>query len=540
MWKRCAVLLLLVSFPALAKPPRLTLFITVDALGSDVLLRNRPRLKGGLAQILSQGAYFPYARYGYAEAVTASGHATLATGANPWRHGIVSNRVVNRSSGKDEAILADPGHPLLEAPPSSADVSPENLLAETLSDRLRVATQGRGKSVAIAGKPRASITMAGRLGQAWWFNEPVGKFVTGTYYLKEFPAWMKAFNDKKLPESYFQKEWVLAAPAREYVGDDDRPFESDWHGLKRTFPHPLTGGLPSPGPQSAAAFASSPYFNDVLVQLAKAAIAGEGLGKDDIPDLLSIGFSAIDRIYHLYGPYSWEMQDALIRLDRSLTELISAAEKAAGGRANLLVVLTADHGGAAIPEEWAAMGLPSARVHPNLFVQGLTKELAAKFGGANDLVLGIEECDVYLNNKVLTDKKIDAPAVRRAAVQWLQRQPQVAYAVSRDEINGLDTSAGLLRALRLGFHPDRSGDVLFLLKPFQVQTEEATGTNHGTPYSYDAQVPVVFMGKGVKPGTYRSEIDPVDVAPTAAAVLEIGSPASAEGKVRSEALGAAP
>ena len=141
--------------------------------------------------------------------VTAAGHATLATGANPWRHGIVSNRVFNRSTGKEESALADANHPVLEAPLSGEDVSPENLMAETLADRLRVATQRRGKAIALSAKGRASIALGGRLGQAYWFNDTVGKFVTGTWYTKEFPAWFKAFNDKKLPESYFGKEWAL-------------------------------------------------------------------------------------------------------------------------------------------------------------------------------------------------------------------------------------------------------------------------------------------------------------------------------------------
>lgn len=531
---RWALALLLLAGPALAKPPRLTLFISVDAMGSEVFLRYRPSFKAGLAQLSSQGAVFPTARFGFAEAVTAAGHATLATGANPWRHGIVSNRIYDRATGKELPILGDPKHPVLEAPPANEDVSPENLIAETLSDRLRLFTQGRGKAVAVSSKPRAAIALAGRLGQAWWFNEQVGKFVTGTYYAKEFPAWLKAFNQKKLPESYFSKEWGLTLPAAQYAGEDDRPFESDWHGLGRTFPHSLSGGLPSPGPQSNAALASSPFMNDVLVQLAKAAIEGEQLGKDEVPDLLSVSFSATDRIYHLYGPTSWEMQDAMIRLDRAIAALLAAAEKAAGGKQNLLVVLSADHGGANVPEEWAAAGMSAGRVNPAAIEQALEKELQARFG-ATDLVAGIEEVDLYLNGKAIAEKKLDAAAVRRAAAHWLAAQPPVAVAIARDDLEAQGRS-GLTQALRRGYYPERSGDVLFMVRAFQVLTEESSGTNHGTPYAYDALVPVIFAGKGVKPGVYRQEIDPIDVAPTVAALMEMPPPALSEGEVRAEAL----
>jgi hypothetical protein len=529
--------LLLASAPALAKPPRLTVFISVDALGADLLARSRYRLKGGIGKLANDGAYFPAARFGFAETVTAAGHATLATGANPWRHGIVSNRVINRYTGKSEAIFADASHPVLEAPLSTDDVSPLALQAETLSDRLRLSSQGQGKSIAIAGKARAAIALAGRLGQAWWFHEGVGKWVTGTYYVKEFPAWVKAVNDKRPADGFFGKEWALTEPKNSYLGDDDRPFESDWYGMGRTFPHPLSGGLTAPGPQSYQAAASSPNLNDLTVAFARAAIEGEGLGKDEQPDLLSISFSALDRIYHLYGPYSWEVQDALIRLDKAVGELITAAEKAAGGKNNLLVVLSADHGGAAIPEEWAAAGMPGVRINPAQITQGLNKELQSKFGGG-EWIAGIEEIDLYLNSKTLAEKKVDGAAVRRAAAAWLASKPAVAIAVARDDLNGVDPSAGLLPALRFNYFPERSGDVLFVLKPFHVLNEEPAGTTHGTPYAYDAQVPVILLGKGVRPGYYRAQIDITDLAPTVAALMEMGAPALAEGSPRAEALNA--
>jgi predicted AlkP superfamily pyrophosphatase or phosphodiesterase len=527
-----AGILLILSSPAMARPPRLTLFIVVDALGSDLLLRSRPYLKLGLAKLLSGGAYFPIARFEYAYLKTAPGHATLATGANPWRHGMVTNRLVNRSTGKLEPILGDPNHPILEAPPTSDDVSPQNLLTETLSDRLRVATHGRGKSVAIAGKPMAAILLAGRLGQAWWFNDSLGKFVTGTFYAKEFPAWVKAFNQRKLPETYFDKQWTLSLPAKEYLGEDDRPYERDSKGLGRTFPHPLTAGLSAPGPESYQALRSSPYLDEVLVQFAKAAMEGEGLGRHAAPDLLSISFSAFDWIYHLYGPYSWEIQDAMVKLDRSIGELLSAAERASGGKENLLVVLSADHGGAAIPEEWAAAGLPGIRLSPISIEQGLSKELLAKFGAR--VVSGVQGLEVYLNDAAMAENKLDGAAVRRAAAQWLSSQPELALATTKDELAGAGDRAGWLARWRKGYYPDRSGDVFFLPHPFVVVDSAKEGAEHGTPYAYDSEVPVIFWGKGVRSGIFRQAVSPVDVAPTVAALLEIGDPASVEGTSRSE------
>lgn len=533
MTRWLVVALLVVAGVSFAKPPRLTLFISVDSLGSDVFQKNRARFKSGFARLMNEGAIYPVARYQLIECVTGVGHASMATGAYPHRHGVVGNKNFNRTTGKLEACLADATHPVLEAPAAVEDVSPANLLAETVSDRLRTATQLRGKSVVISGKGRAAVAMAGRLGDAWWFHEQVGKFVTGTWYRKEFPTWVKTFNDKKIPDGYHGKRWELLGNPKDYVGDDERPFESDWYGMSKVFPHPLTGGLPSPGPQSYSALASSPMMNDVMVEFAKAAIDGEQLGKDDVPDMLSVSFSAVDRTYHLYGPTSWEMQDQLARFDKSLGDLIAAAEKAAGGKANLLVVLTGDHGGANIPEEWASMGLDGVRIAPATIQKAANDELEKRFAVPN-LVAAIEEMDVYLDWKGIEGKKLDPVVVRRAAAAILSKQPDIQLAIARDDLDGANPF-GLGEALHNSFHPDRSGDVLIVMKPFHVLEGEKAGTSHGAPWSYDSEVPLMLFGKSVKPGFYATQAQPIDLAPTVSAILEMGAPASSEGHVLSEA-----
>jgi predicted AlkP superfamily pyrophosphatase or phosphodiesterase len=531
--RRASLLLLLLAGPALARPPRLTLFIAVDGLGSEVFLRNRPHYRAGFARLLAEGATFPVVRYQLAECVTAAGHATLATGAWPWRHGAVGNRFFDRAAGKLVPMFFDPGHPVLEAPAAIEDSSPLALQAETVSDRLRAATGLKGKSVTLSGKGRSAVALAGRLGDAWWFHEQVGKFVTGTWYRKEVPAWVKAFNDRHLPDAYQGKSWELALPAKEYQGEDDRPFESEPDGLGRTFPHPLGGGAAQPGPAAWAALASTPMLDDVLVELAKAALEGEQLGKDDVPDLLQVSFSPLDRTYHLWGPSSWEMQDHLVRLDRALGELIAAAERAAG-RGNLLVVLSSDHGGAEVPEAWAAMGLDGVRVPLAGMQKAVGDELEHRFG-APGLVAALEGIDLYLDGKVLEGHKLDGPAVRRAAAAFLARQPDVQLAVAREDLPALD-AAGLGPAVRHSVFGDRSGDVLVVLKPFRVLQSETRGTSHGTPWSYDAEVPLLLLGRGVKPGQYLVPASAVDVAPTLSALLELGSPAMCEGTALGEAL----
>jgi hypothetical protein len=150
-------------------------------------------------------------------------------------------------------------------------------------------------------------------------------------------------------------------------------------------------------------------------------------------------------------------------------------------------------------------------------------------------VTAIEESDVYLDAKAMEGKKLDAMAVRRWAAAFLQKQPDLQAAISRDDVGTQDPS-GLGKAFSNSCYPERSGDVLMVLKPFHVLESEKAGTSHGTPWSYDSEVPLFLFGRGVKPGVYGQVVRPIDLAPTVSAILEMGSPASSEGLVLSDAL----
>jgi hypothetical protein len=197
-------------------------------------------------------------------------------------------------------------------------------------------------------------------------------------------------------------------------------------------------------------------------------------------------------------------------------------------------VLSADHGGANIPEEWASIGMDGVRVSPVTIQKALNEELEKKFA-LPGLVLSIEESDVYLDVKAIETKKLDPAVVRRFAAAFLQKQADLQTAIARDDVGTADPS-GLGRSFGNSYHPERSGDVLMVLKPFHVLEFEKAGTSHGTPWSYDSEVPIMLLGKGVKPGVYGQVVRPIDLAPTVSAVLEMGAPASNEGHALSEAL----
>jgi hypothetical protein len=178
--------------------------------------------------------------------------------------------------------------------------------------------------------------------------------------------------------------------------------------------------------------------------------------------------------------------------------------------------------------------MDGVRVSPSSLQKVVDDELEKKFGVAH-LVAAIEETDLYLDYKALETKKLDVVAVRRAAATVLSAQPDLQLAVSRDDLAATD-AAGLGEVLRHGYWAGRSGDVLLVTRPFHVLEGEAHGTSHGTPWAYDAEVPILLMGRGIKPGVFATRPRMIDLAPTLSVLMEMGAPAMSEGHAIDDAL----
>lgn len=111
-----------------------------------------------------------------------------------------------------------------------------------------------------------------------------------------------------------------------------------------------------------------------------------------------------------------------------------------------------------------------------------------------------------------------------------------AGAYTRDELEHSGALDRLGLMVRRSYLPARSGDVMFVLKPFYVNGGDSAGTNHGQPDDYDTHVPLIFFGTQFKQGAYRFEVSPIDLAPTISEVLGIEYPPSREGRVLYEAI----
>ena len=530
-------------------PIRFVLQITVDGLRGDLLSRYGDRFgEKGFRYLLDTGAVFANAHYNHANTETIVGHGTLATGAHPSQHGMVGNVWLDRESGELIYNIEDPDHlplPTRDEKVESAQLdpaqklsrtkgrSPVPILASTLSDELAVHYAGRAKIFAVAGKDRSAVSMAGHAGKAFWYSSDTGDYGTSTYYYDAYPEWVAQWNAKRLAQSHSGKSWSLLNKPDTYLlaEFDDRPYETDLKGYGRTFPHPY-------GPADSKLFPSLVFIGPVGDQLtndfAKALIENEGLGQDDIPDYLAVGFSSVDAVNHFFGPSSLENEDIVLQLDRTLEDLLAFVDEKVGLE-HTLIVLSADHGMAEMPEFMAERGLHVGRIHPDDVVNTVNQVGLDRFGVA-DLAKQFFRPYVYLNDEVITAANLDRALVEKTVADALTQTKGIALAVSSSALQTM-ADTPLLRRIRNNYHPERSGDIYVVQDQYWFLFEEGPiAAMHGSPWRYDTFVPLIFSGPGISAKTVYRTVHPVDVAPTLAARLGIKPPSSSSGTPLREAL----
>jgi Type I phosphodiesterase / nucleotide pyrophosphatase len=384
--------------------------------------------------------------------------------------------------------------------------------------------------VAVSGKDRSAIMLGGYLADAaYWM---VGTdFVTSTYYRRELPGWVREFNAGGPARASLGKIWNRLLPASAYAlaGPDDDPAERDEAGLGRSFPHPIT---------SAAALDRSPFSNDILAEFAMRAVRAESLGQDTVPDLLAVAFSANDRVGHAYGPDSHEVLDVTVRLDRTLERLFGYLDRTVG-LSNVVMVLTADHGVAPMPEVLRRLrpGAPARRIRPDSITAPVVRALDARYGpaGGAGWIAYHDFPHLNLNLGVLRSKRAAVAEAERIAAAAVASVPGVHEALTatdlaRQRLEGVRTSAVL------SFHPRRSPSVYYQLEPYLVVADGSAGAEHGSRWAYDQQVPVLWYGGSIRPGERHGRIEVADVAPTLSAILGVGAPGGSEGRVLQEML----
>jgi predicted AlkP superfamily pyrophosphatase or phosphodiesterase len=493
-------------------PVRLVLLIAVDQFRPDYLMRfGAPG--AGLRTLLTRGAVFSSAYLEHGITVTAVGHATMLSGATPAVSGIIENAWHERASKSLVESITDRDVQIVGGTASAGiGASPRRMLVPTLGDQMKLAsaavpgTPQAPRVIGISLKDRSAILPAGHAADAAYFFRG-GRFVTSTYYRASLPAWVEAVNARRLPDTYAGKAWTFEGGSRPYPAE--------------------------PGPKLDAAVTASPAGNELVLAMATAALEHEQLGQRGVTDVLTVSFSSNDSVGHAHGPESPEVRDITKHTDRQLQALLDEVDRRVGlGRT--LVAFTSDHGVAPLPEAATALRLPAGRFAAQTLYTAIETALTAKFG-AGPWVARPSLPMVYLDHELIASRGVDAAEVRRVAAEAAARVPRVARVYTRDAIlEGRVPRDIISDRITRGYHRDRSGDLHVVLDAHWMTA--AVGSTHGSPYGYDAHIPLILMGPGVEPGTYPDHVALNDLAPTLAWLIGVEPPSGSQGRVLTEAL----
>jgi predicted AlkP superfamily pyrophosphatase or phosphodiesterase len=490
------------------------LAIVIDQFRYDYLLRFRQDYNAGLARLLDKGAVFADAHYLHALTVTAVGHSTFLSGAPPSISGIVGNEWFDRESGGSVTSVFDPNSKLVGGIPDQPGSSPRRLLVSTVTDELKVQNP-ESKVIGVSIKDRSAILPAGHMADgAYWYSTESNTWVTSSYYRGDLPEWAKKLNQEEPYKRSIGGKWLPFDAAN----DSATPFCSMVAGSATRF---------------CGALEATPWGNEMIEEFAERAIDGEDLGRHAGTDVLTVSFSSNDYVGHAVGPDDPAVRDISIRTDRLLGKLFTFAEQRVG-TGNMLVIVTADHGVAPVPEVNAARKMPGDRLSEFELNQRMTNALTKRFGPGKWLLPG-PVITPYLNLDLIHTRKLDPAEVERVAADAALTEKHIARAYTRHELlTGRVQQDTIGRAVSLGFNGSRSGDLYILQEPYCLF--EATGASHGTPYDYDTHVPVIFLGPGIKSGVYYGTVAVNDIAPTLAAILGVAQPSGSIGRVLSEML----
>ncbi len=497
------------QFP-LPPRPKLVLFIAIDQFRYDYLTRFRSEYTGGLKTLLDRGAIFANANLEHYPTVTAIGHSTMLTGATPSISGIVGNDWFDRKSGKSVTSVSDETTKLLGGGDRTGS-SPRRLLVSTVGDELKRSNLSvTPKVFGLSLKDRSAILPAGHMADgAFWYSSDTGEFVSSTYYYKDLPEWAQKFNQEKHPEKFAGKVWISGTN-----GNTERKL------------------MEKPGPMLYSGVYSSPYGNDMLALFAERALIAEKLGHRGTTDLLSVSFSSNDAVGHAFGPDSVEAHTISLNVDKALGHLLNAVDKHIG-LDNVVIALTADHAVSPKPEVLEEQNMPGGRLKGNFFAP-MQEALEKKFG-AGKWILSTAGSSPYLNYELIAEKNLLPAEVRKVAAESITNHPNVFRVYTRDQIlNGRSAIDRIDERVFRGFNAKNSGDLEVILNPYWIRG--TTAATHGSPFNYDTHIPLVLMGKSIRPGFYYQHAAQNDLAPTLAALLSVEIPSGSMGRILHEAF----
>ena len=516
--------------------PKLMVGIVVDQMRYEYLNRYYDTFgQGGFKRLINDGFVLENAHYNYTPTVTGPGHASVYTGTTPSIHGIIGNDWYDKDLDKHVNCVNDPRFAPVGSSGGNGDVSPWRMRSTTVTDELKINSQGNSKVISISWKDRGAVLPGGHAPNgAYWVDIKSTAFITSTYYQQQLPKWLVDFNTRGLPDLYLSGVWKPIMPLAKYIqsGPDNSPYENILPGKETpTFPYNLSE-LRTKSSDFEVLYVT-PFSNDYITEVTLAALSGEKLGKGQWTDFLAISYSAPDALGHAVGPNAVELQDMYIRLDKNLEHLLNKLDEQVG-KGNYTVFLTADHAVAEVPQSLVDKKMPGGYLDYKKIREDLNAYLAPYYANG-EVVKVISNNQLFFNYDVFDNDPKSAGVQMMVAseliTQFLKKVEGIADVYSQTLINMGDYNEGGMKGMAIrGYHQKRSGDLVIIPESGYFSSSSRTGTTHGTGYSYDTHVPIIFYGMGVKKGSSSQYHSITDIAPTVSRILKIQFPSGTTGQ----------
>lgn len=513
--------------------PKLVVGIVVDQMCYDYLYRYYAKFsENGFKKLMKNGSNCRNTQYNYIPTFTGPGHASIYTGTTPSNHGIIANDWFDRKSHKEKNCVGDTNYTSIGTTTKNGQCSPQHLKALTITDQLKL-TYPSSKVISLSIKNRGAILPGGHKSDgSYWLDHSTGDFITSSYFTKKLPTWMQNFNALKMPEKYMNQTWNTLYPIESYIesGIDNSPYEEAIFTSKQpTFPYVLASIDPS---KKNKLFTATPFANTHLLDASMAAIKGEGLGTDTQSDFLCISFSSTDILGHAYGPQSIEIEDMYLRLDLEIARLLQFLETEVG-KNDFTLFLTADHAVVPVPQLLIDQKLPGGYFFLDKPLKALRDSCIQKFGF--DCILDEANNNIYIDKLKLKSKDINTTIVQNYIKNQLKYWLTIKNVYTAEELEQSELGDYWKNLVKNGYIKEESGDIIFTLEPgflpYQKDSEQnRQGTSHGTGYSYDTHVPLIWYGKNIPAQEIFRRIEITDISATLTHLLNLAKPSLTTGE----------
>lgn len=541
---RLLIISILISFQVYSQEKNTTkvvVGIVVDQMCYDYLYRFYDKFgDGGFKRLMNDGTNCRSTQYNYVPTYTGPGHASIYTGTTPENHGIVENDWYSRVAGKEVNCVSNDTVQTIGSTSLEGKCAPTRLKCLTITDQLKM-TYPDSRVISMSIKNRGAILPGGHLSDgSYWFDYATGDFITSSFYKNTLPAWVTNFNKQDYPQSFLNQTWSTLYDIKTYTesGPDNSPYEHLLPGKSTpTFPYDLKAM--SNGKVRFDLFTSTPFANTYLTDFAIGALKNELLGKNDRVDMLCVSYSTPDIIGHAFGPQSVEIEDTYLRLDKEIERLLNALDKEVGAN-EYVVFLTADHAVVPVPQYLVDNNLPGGSVYLTEAMKELNGKICSKYG--DSLIINNSYLNIYLNHDIIKAKNLDKTAICEFVKNEVASWDHIKRVYTGEELLSSVGGDFWTEKVKRGYHPAECGDIVFILEPGYLPhgSETATserGTSHGSGFSYDSHVPLLWYGNGIPKQQIFRPISITDITPTLSHILKVAFPSASTGAPIVELLG---